>query len=89
MGYAEDMGHDIYDGYFEDDGRNETHKVKFLAVARETEKAWLLTFEIAEDFSPVQAWIPKSQCDMGRDPGVIFIPQWLIEEKELEKYAEE
>lgn len=74
---------------FEDDGdRNEEVKIKYLAIARETEKAWLLTLEINEAFEPVQVWLPKSQCDIDLDGKIVHVPQWLVDSNDISKYQE-
>ena len=89
MGEFADL--DELDGFHEmddfgDDNREEI-ECKFMQIARETKAAYLITFEIDAEFKPVQAWLPKSQVTISMSrPGIIFIPRWLVEDKELESY---
>lgn len=76
--------YDLDDFYGFDDGGSEEIECRFIAIARETKAAYLITFEIDEDFEPVQHWLPKSQVQINGKS--IFIPRWLVSEKELEAY---
>ncbi len=59
---------------------------RFLLIARETKAAYLITFEIDEDMRPVQAWLAKSQVSISTTTNSIYIPRWLVTDKELESY---
>lgn len=56
-----------------------TMDIKIKNVKHETPKAWLA---IMEDDKEV--WLPKSQCQLKEN--VMSIPDWLVEEKELNEY---
>lgn len=60
-----------------------------VRVKTETSNAWLIEFEPSK-----VEWIPKSPCeyhghDFKTELDMITIPQWLVEDRELENYAEE
>lgn len=61
----------------------------YLRVKRSTAKAWLIEFEIDKDLNSVEAWLPKSQCALDENAQVIYVPEWLVFEKELEQYEKE
>ncbi len=52
-------------------------KVSFEEVKHVTDKAYLFIID-AEDI-----WLPKSQVSIDEDDGVVYVPRWLAEEKEL------
>ena len=84
MSYEDDEGF-YYDGpQYED---REPIILKYRQVKFETQKAYLIEFEMCEDLSTVEAWIPKNQCSLLRG-NKIEVEAWLVEEKELEEYAE-
>lgn len=85
---SEDWEDRIYDVYADDEPCSDEIPIRYLHKERETPMAYLLTFELFGDFSkPVQAWLPKSQCSFG-SKGIIYVPQWLVDDKELEAYEE-
>lgn len=47
-------------------------------VIRETEKAWLFKTDHDEQY-----WLPKSQCTWDDDTHRMWVPNWLVEEKEM------
>ena len=53
----------------------------FADIRRETSMAWLV------DDGAVQAWLPKSQVDLGDvnqyRQGTFLVPEWLANEKGL------
>ena len=49
-----------------------------LPQIHQTNKAWLLDLGGYD-----KIWLPKSQCTLDTDLGVVFIPEWLVEEKGL------
>jgi len=59
--------------------------LSFERVETDTAAAWLVVFEEEEG---VQAWMPKSRCELDLEAGKIRAPQWLVEEKEIEDYAD-
>ena len=67
-----------------DNDEPESFYLKFEAIVRETEKAWLLKLD-----EKTEAWFPKSQCVIEDETGdQILVPEWLIDKNKLEKYIE-
>jgi len=61
---------------------NELIQLKYDEIIQETDLAWLLRF--GDD----EVWMPKSRCENDDEERLISVPQWLIEEKGLEVYAD-
>lgn len=57
-------------------------KLKFLSVKRETEKAYLIEFK-----KTLEVWLPKSMCKLLNE-STIEIPSWLAEKNNLEEYED-
>lgn len=72
------------EGGFDDSG-SEDVELRYDSIGRETQQAWLVRFELGKDLYWVEAWLPKSQCSLGSQNN-IFVPRWLVEEKDLEEY---
>lgn len=63
--------------------------LKFERIVKESEKAWLVEFPMDDELNNVTCWLPKSQCKIRLQDKQIQVPQWLVEEKELEDYQDE
>ena len=50
-------------------------------LKHETDLAWLLLFDEEE------VWLPKSVCEIDEVEFEIEVPEWLVEENELENYV--
>ncbi len=59
-------------------------ELRFEEVKHETHSAYLILF----DRSGVQAWLPKSQCEVSDGDKIVQMPQWLVEEKGLDAYVD-
>lgn len=55
-------------------------------IITETPDAWLIEFEL-DGLDSVQAWLPKSQCEIDKPCDLIDVPEWLVAQEELDKYA--
>ena len=56
------------------------HKaLRFEKISKETEKAFMVKFDQENVI-----WLPKSQIRVIED--VIYVPQWLIDDKFLEEF---
>lgn len=66
----------------------EFREVKYDAIMFETRNAWLIRLPIKDDLTNVEIWLPKSRCALMPDCK-ISIPQWLIEEKDIQEYVKE
>lgn len=59
----------------------------YCEIVRETDKAigiksGTLDMDLGDGKSKL-VWLPKSQIDWDEDEGVVYIPQWLAEDKGL------
>jgi len=64
-------------------GSDEMRSISFVGVKYETHLAWLLQLKDGIDY-----WFPKSKCVIeseGFDGGIIRVPEWLLEEKRIDK----
>jgi hypothetical protein len=94
MGDMADLYSDHIGEYFGDcdergipsirDQQKERRRVPFIRIIRETEKAWLISFNEDNPIFPKREWMPKSQCVLRPDSYEIEIPLWLIDQKGLE-----
>lgn len=57
---------------------------KYKELIKETEKAWLVSYGDSEEI-----WLPKSICSINEEKGILYIPEWLALECEIENYIEE
>jgi hypothetical protein len=53
--------------------------VRYNAILRETEKAWLV------GFSDTLSWLPKSRCYLHIHHQWIGMPVWMVHERKLTK----
>lgn len=53
-------------------------KFNYKKIEHETEKAWQIVFDSGQI-----EWLPKSQCRIDKTKNVIYIPQWLVDDKDL------
>jgi len=53
-------------------------KFNFKKIERETEKAWQIVFDDGQI-----EWLPKSHTRINKPANEIFIPQWLVDSKDL------
>lgn len=58
--------------------RSDKVDLRFIEERVETPKAYLLVMSTGEE-----VWLPKSQIEVDWDKGVVRVPRWLAEEKEL------
>jgi len=58
-------------------GSKDLVEVRYSERKRETEKAILVTINGAEH------WLPKSQISSEPADGIVIIPKWLVEAKEI------
>lgn len=66
---------------------NKEHvELAFSSVIKETPKAWYIRFPMKKDLTNDDVWLPKSQCEMEDGADRIWVPRWLVTEKELEDY---
>lgn len=94
MGLMDNLDFDYYDADHEGSSmfrcgrasRNELVELAFLTILRETPKAWHVRFVLKKDLTNDEAWLPKSQCDLEEGVDRVWVPRWLVTEKELEDY---
>jgi phosphoribosylaminoimidazole carboxylase (NCAIR synthetase) len=84
---------DHYPDYFEDEDRELDNKytllvLNFERVIQESKKAWLVEFPMDDELNNVTCWLPKSQCKVRLQDKKIQVPQWLVEENDLEDYQD-
>ena len=85
MGDIADWINDLYvERYYNE--KPEPMILTYRQIKFESKKAYLIEFEMCEDLSTVEAWIPKSQSTLLRGHR-IEIEAWIVEEKELEAYS--
>jgi hypothetical protein len=69
-------------------GGSELVDLGFSSVETETADAWLIVFEVGtRGKKDVEAWMPKSQCEIDEKSRTIAVPLWLVEKKGLEAYS--
>jgi len=69
------VGLSHYRGIAMNDEKRE--KIKFTRLVHQTKRAYLL------DVDGEEIWLPKSQVDIDGPSMTLFIPKWLMDEKEL------
>ena len=62
--------------------------LEFNRIVHETKAAWLIEWEIDKDLESIQSWLPKSECTITLEDKIL-VPEWLVEEKDLESYEVE
>ncbi len=91
--YADDAAEDYSDYDCEYHPARRNRKVEFFVlqfhrIKHETKAAYLIEFEITKDLESVEAWLPKSECNLLAG-NQIEVPDWLVDEKDLEAYITE
>ena len=67
---------------------DEDVELSFVRVEAETGAAWLVVFQERTESAPlVQAWMPRSRCDLDEDGRTITTPRWLVEKNGLDGFA--
>lgn len=74
---------DPYDQDFS--GSDEDVELRYDSIGRETKDARIVRFELGKDLEWVECWLPKSETSLGKN-NTIWVPRWLVERHELEKY---
>lgn len=64
--------------------RDEIHTLKFLDILQETEKGWRVLFD---ETRPDGSWLPKRKVEIDTNDNTIQVPNWLIEEHDLDGYV--
>lgn len=68
---------------------DEMHEVPYAEVITSTDLAWYIDFGDGDGMDDgTKAWLPMSQCELDSDNKVVWIPYWLLVDKELEDLAE-
>lgn len=63
--------------------------LNFERVIQESKMAWHIEFPMDDELNNVTCWLPKSQCKIRLQDKKVQVPQWLVEEKDLEDYQDE
>jgi hypothetical protein len=84
MDFLDDLDEDSY--RCRPVSRNEMVELAFETIIHETRKAWCVRFPMKKDLTNDEAWLPKSQCDLEEGADRVWVPRWLVTEKELENY---
>lgn len=75
---------DVYDD--EESFSSSYLTLKYHHIERETEKAWLIVFDIRKSGTPVSDWIPKSQGSLNPEEKTVEVKEWLVDQKGLRVY---